>query len=410
MIEPTNALEDPYGLLDPEIFDNPYPTYHILRHADPVHWSEPLQAWVVTRYMDVSMALSDRRFATGLRRRVATERLSQDLRQRMMPIDQFIRHWLMNIDPPEHTRRRAPLNRIFSKVNLDKLRPQIITVTNNLIDSMLAIGGGDLIADLAQPLPVCIIAALVGIPKSDHPKLLVWFAKMSEYFEKGPARVSVLHQMTNAINEMNEYFDFLIDLRLKETSTDLISQLLMLENMDDELSRDHMRSMLALILFAGHESTRATIGNGMLALLQYPQAMKRLRAEPALLGNAIEEMLRYDGPFMRVDRIVVDPGKMNESQLERNQRIIFVLGAANRDPAKFHNPDAFDIMRTDIDHLSFGHSEHFCLGARLARMELLICFELLIKRLPIITISAPGIAWRQHFNHRGLKSMPISFT
>ena len=155
--------------------------------------------------------------------------------------------------------------------------------------------------------------------------------------------------------------------------------------------------------------TRATFGNGLLALLSRPAVMARLRADPGLLGHAIEEMLRFDGPFMRLDRVAAATVELRGRRIAEGERVVLILGAANRDPRRFLQPDVFDIDRTDVDHLAFGHGEHFCLGARLARMELAIGFEILLKRLPNPHLAEPGVRWRQHFNHRGLRSMPLAF-
>lgn len=211
--------------------------------------------------------------------------------------------------------------------------------------------------------------------------------------------------MTTTIAEMSDYFDALLDLRRRSPEDDVLTRLLALE--EPPFGREWTRATLALLLFAGHESTRATIGNGMLALLTRPDAMKRLRKDPCLLDRAIEEMLRFDGPFMRLDRVASGDVDMRGQQITSGDRVVLILGAANRDPARFPQPDVFDIDRANIDHLAFGHGEHFCLGARLARMELAIGFEALLRQLPLPRLTGE-VVWRRHFNHRGLRRMPLT--
>ncbi|MCH4561010.1 MULTISPECIES: cytochrome P450 [Mesorhizobium] len=397
-------LDDPFGLFEPAIFDDPYPIYHMLRHADPIHWCAPIQSWLLTRYDDANSVLSDRRFASGARRAAATNQMPLELRQRMMPIDDFISQWLMNMDPPQHLRRRVPLNKLFSKPVVDRIAAEIQRVADQLIDRMLRAGGGDFIEDFAQPFPVAVIAAMVGIPPQDHARLFTWFSRMTAYFELGAARPEILDGMTATIAEMSDYFDALLDLRRRIPEDDVLTRLLALE--EPPFGREWTRATLALLLFAGHESTRATIGNGMLALLARPDTMERLRKDPCLLDRAIEEMLRFDGPFMRLDRVASADVDMRGQRITSGDRVVLILGAANRDPARFPQPDVFDIDRADIDHLAFGHGEHFCLGARLARMELATGFEALLRQLPQPRLSG-DVVWRRHFNHRGLRRMPL---
>jgi cytochrome P450 len=401
------TFDDPFGLFEPSIFDDPYPAYHVLRHADPVHWCVPVQSWLVTRYDDAYRVLSDRRFASGLRRAAATSQLPEDLRRRMIPIDAFISKWLMNIDAPEHILRRVPLNKLFAKPAVDRLAGQVTLIANRLIDHILKVGGCDLIEDFAQPLPVAVIAAMVGIPHEDYAKLFGWFARMTNYFELGATRPAVLEGMTTTIAEMDDYFDALLERRRRNPEDDMLTRLLALEGEHESFGRQWTRATLALLLFAGHESTRATFGNGLLALLRRPAAMDRLRDDPRRLERAIEEMLRFDGPFMRLDRVASADLELGGRRIAAGDRVVLILGAANRDPAKFSQPDVFDIDRADIDHLAFGHGEHFCLGARLARVELTIGFELLLRRLPQPRLAA-AVVWRRHFNHRGLRSMPLT--
>jgi cytochrome P450 len=401
-------LDDPYGLFDPQIFDDPYPIYHLLRYAEPVYWCETLGAWLLTCYSDVRRALADSAYSSAARRPAATGRLPEELSRRMVPIDDFISHWLMNLDAPEHGQLRLPLARLFNGINVQGLRARVIALATRLLDPILADGGGDLIETFAQPLPVAVIADLVGIPRTDHVKLFGWFNRMSTYFEFGAARIPVLQAMTETIGEMKEYLGALCELRRSLPQSDFLTEALTLEAAEDSSARDRTVATIALFLFAGHESTRASFGNGMLAILGQPEAERRLRANPGLLDHAIEEMLRYDGPFMRVDRVLTVPVEVRSRRLSAGERVVLVVGAANRDPSHFQHPDRFDIDRLNVDHLGFGHGEHYCLGARLARLELRVGFEMLLARLPE-RISVDGLVWRTHFNHRGLRSMELSF-
>jgi hypothetical protein len=397
--------DDIYGLLSPQIFDDPHSTYHLLRYDQPVHWSELLGCWLLTRYKDVHAMLRDRRVSSARRRPTATATLPEQAREKMVPIDDFLAMWMLNTDGPEHMRLRLLVNQFFTQREIDKLRPYIQTVADSLIDGFADAGLADVVADFAYPLPVTIIAEMIGFPSSDRAMLVAWFKHMAMYFQVGPARMQILEAMSRTIDEVKDYLRKLIEEKRKRPMDDILSKLAA----SSELGSEQLLSMCVLLLFSGHESTAALIGTSTLALLQHPAQAALLEAEPALMLPAIEEFLRMDGPFIRQDRVAASTIIIDDKVINSGDRVVLVLGAANRDPTRFHNPDRLDIRRRDNDHVAFGAGTHFCLGAQLARLETQIAMGTLLGRLTKLRFEGDGLRWREHYNHRGLLTLPVSF-
>lgn len=405
MQTPHSLADDVYGLLSPEIFFNPYGTYHLLRYEDPIHWSELLGCWVLTRYKDIHSILRDRRLSSARRRPAATATLPEPAREKMLPIDNFLSMWMLNTDPPEHTRLRALVNQHFTQREVAKLRPRIQSAVDELLDTVIETGSMDVVADFAYPLPITIITELLGVPARDRARLVSWFKSMAMYFQVGPARMEILDAMSRSISEVKEYLHHLADEARLHPRDDLLSKLVA----SGQLSPQQLLSMCVLLLFSGHESTAALIGTSILALLQHPDQLRLLISAPTLLPSAIEEFLRFDGPFIRQDRVVTADIELDGKLLKAGERVILVLGAANHDPAKFYAPDDLDIRRQDNEHLAFGNGAHFCLGSQLARLEAQISIGTALRRLPGLRLQSDDIQWREHYNHRGLLTLPVAF-
>lgn len=392
------------ALVSREVIDDPYTVYHLLRYEDPVHWSELLQAWVLTRYVDVDRVLRDPRFSSAHRRVTVTARLPPDTRDRMHPIDAVLGRWMLNLDGDEHLGNRSRLNRFFTPSAVERLRPRIEQVAAELLTAIDP-AGVELVGEFCYPLPVRVIAWLVGVPLADHARLVAWFETMSTYFELGPARARPMEDMRRTLDEMGDYLDRLMT-SPHAGRAPIVAELLGAEERG-EMTRPELLATLVLLLFSGHESTRSMIGNSVLALLQNPDQRAWLIAEPGLMPSAVEEFLRYDGPFMRQDRTAVADVEVGGRRIATGDHVIVVLGAANRDPFRFPAPDRLILSRTDNAHLAFGASRHYCLGAALARCEVAVAVSTIFQTLPKLCLADRPLIWRDHFNHRGLRELHL---
>ncbi|MBW8303589.1 MAG: cytochrome P450 [Brevundimonas sp.] len=394
---------DPFGLYAPSIFQAPHETYHLLRHADPVHWDALTSSWIITRYADVLDLLSrPRQLSSALKRPAATSRLAADLQKAVAPIEGYLVHWLLDLAPPAHPPGRMALNRCFTAATIASHAPRMAEIASDMAQRFVAAGGGDFVADVAHPFPVRVIAELIGVPPDDLPRLTDWFVRLSAFFQRGPADRRVLDDAADVIAAFDEWLADLLDRRKRRPRSDLLTAFVHDPDLDGLLDSAALRSTVLLLLFAGHESSRSALASGMLAFEQTPEAVLRLRREPGMMPSAVEEILRFEGPFMRQDRVVATAMDWNGRRLQQGDRVVLVLGAANRDPARFHAPDSFQIGRANNRHLAFGHGAHFCLGSRLAQIEIAICLTALIAAAPNWAVGPRRYSWREHFNSRGL--------
>ncbi len=401
------AGADPFGLLEPTVFTDPYGTYHLLRHADPVHYHPLLGAWVLTRYADVVALLADPALVSSQHPASTRARLPERHRRLMATIDEYLAHWILDLDPPVHTPLRRLFNQWFTGAAVAALEPRIRASFAQLLGAFVARGGGDFVAEVAHPFPVGIIADMVGVPAGDRARMLDWFARLSQFFERGASDAELLAQTVAVIAEIDEWAEHLVAARRREPRDDVVSELAAAAQ-ERGVAAVTVRAMILLMLFAGHESSRSVISSGLLALLEQPEQLERLRADPGLVPTAVEELLRYEGAFMRQNRValqrIVLPGGR---EIAAGEHIFLVLGAANRDPAQFFAPDRLIVDRRDNRHVAFGHGIHFCLGARLARAELRIAFEALAQAPPMV-LCGRGARWRPHFNNRGLAFLDLA--
>jgi cytochrome P450 len=378
-----------------QIRDDPYPLYQRLLASAPVQWNEMLQAWTLVRYADVVGSLTDARFSaersTGERRAVRS---------------------MLTSDPPDHTRLRALVQKAFTPRMVEQLRPRIIAIVGELLDRLAArsaaAGLVDLIGDLAYPLPVVVIAELLGVPAEDRMKFHAWSSVVAASLDPLVSE-SVANQVVDAREVLHTYLRGIIGLRRREPRADLISALVAVEEQGDALSEPELVNMCTLLLIAGHETTVNLIGNGMLALLRHPDELLQLRAEPSLLSSAIEELLRFDSPVQLTARIATEPLEIDGRRIEAGQWILPLLGAANHDPAQFPDPEKLDLTRTPNNHLAFGRGIHFCLGAPLARLEGQIAIGALVRRFPNLELAGEPIR-RNQITLRGLSSLPVAIS
>lgn len=404
-----------YDLFSPTFKADPYPTYTALRDHAPLHCRTTADGksalWFITRYEDVATLLRDhKRFVKNV-----TNTLSPAQQAHLPPTPPLLRllgNHMLNLDPPDHTRLRALVNKAFTAQIVTQLQPRIQQVANELLDRVHAQGTMDLIEDFAFPLPMIVIAELLGIPPKDRLRFRHWstaFVTPSANLERNANKMAKAGQV---MEDFTRYMRGIFAARRREPRHDLITHLLQAEENGDTLSEDELFSMVILLIVAGHETTINLIGNGMLALLQHPDQCALLQAQPARLPSAIEEMIRYDGPVERATmRFAAEEVTIGDATIHRGDAVSLILGSADRDPTHFVQPDAFDITRENNRHLGFGLGIHYCLGSALARLEGQIAVNTLLQRYPTLQVTKPleQLKWRRVPIMRGLHHLPVEW-
>ncbi len=391
-----------------EVHANPYPMYARLRAEDPVHWSSLMEAWVLTRYDDVVAVLTDSRFSAD--RRQARNRFADEIARREEEFGPFGRtRTMLTSDPPEHTRLRRLVSKAFTPRMVEGLRPRIQEIVDELLDAVARKGRMDVIRDLAYPLPVIVIAEMLGVPPEHRDQFKHWSDEIVGVLGGPLVPQETLERSRVAVHKLAEYLSGVIAERRREPREDLVSGLIAAEEQGQILSEDEMLATAMLLLVAGNETTTNLIGNGMLSLLRNPDEMERLCADPSQVPTAVEELLRYDGPVQATGRVAMEDLEVGGQKVTKGQAVLTVLGAANRDPAQFGEPDELDLDRQPNEHVAFGDGIHFCLGAPLARAEGQIAFETLLRRFAQPRLETDTLQWGGSFILRGLKGLPIAF-
>src|SRR5712671_474591 len=386
-----------FHLLDPEVLANPYPLYHRLRTEDPVHWDPFLHYWVVTRYEDVVRVL--REFSAA--RTPTPEQLTSIGLSKLNPLAQVMVKQMLFLDPPSHTRIRGLASAAFTPGRVEALRSHIRDITRSLIQATAANGRMNIIAELAEPLPCIVTAEMLGVPVEDHPQLKLWsqdFAEMLGNFQHNPDHASRILKSTE---EMTAYFRSAIR-QEKLRPEGLVCSLRDAEIQGDRLSEEEVIANCIVTMVGGQETTTNLIGNGMLSLLRNPEQLQKLRADLSLIPSAVEELLRYESPSQHTARICPENTELGGKLIRKGQAVIAVMGAGNRDPERFPDPDRLDLGRTDNRHLAFGWASHFCFGAPLARIEGQLAFAALARRTTNLTLEPGPIVWRENLGLRGL--------
>jgi cytochrome P450 len=394
-----------YHLLDPDVLADPYPLYRRLRTESPVHWDPFLHAWVVTRYADVVTVLH--RFSAA--RTPTPEQLAAIGLASLTPIAAVMVRQMLFLDSPAHTRIRGLAAQAFTPRRVERLRTHIQQIADALLDAVVARGRSDVIADLAAPLPAIVTAEMLGVPADDHPQLKAWsadFAEMLGNFQHNPDRVARVLPSTEA---MLAYFQAAVREQRARPREGLVSALLGAEVDGDRFTEEEVIANCIVTMVGGQETTTNLIGNGVLSLLRHPEQLERLRADPALIGPAVEELLRYESPSQHTARLAPEDVELGGMRIGRRQAVIAVMGAANRDPVRFPDPDRLDLERSDNRHLAFGWAAHFCFGAPLARLEGQIALSTLLRRLPDLRLQPGPLSWRDNLGLRGLTALPVAF-
>jgi cytochrome P450 len=396
----TEVLFNPFL---PEFHADPYPFYKRLREQAPVYQT-PMGFWVLTRYDDCVAVLRDQRFGR------------EEFQQMLSAVyggaesDRLPRSMLFR-DPPDHTRLRGLVSKAFTPRTIEQMRDHIQEIVDRLLGRALAQGGMDIIEDLAYPLPVTVICEMLGVPVDDHLSIRHWSADIARSLDAIglPSDQAIVERGQVARRALADYFRALVPERRKRPQADLLSGLIAAEEQGDKLSEAEVISMCLLLFIAGHETTVNLIGNGTLALLRHPEQLARLQAEPGMVPNAVEELLRYDSPVQRTARITTTEVEIDGHAIAKGAMVVTALGAANRDPAQFPDPDRLDVARKDPRHISFGFGIHFCLGAPLARVEGQIALGTLLRRAPGLTLAETSLEWRESSVLRGLKQLRVTF-
>jgi cytochrome P450 len=393
-------------LFGPSMLADPYPYYARLRRMDPVHWAEGPGSWVLTRYAD-SVTVLRSPHASAERTEISQRRMPAEFQE----IFSTRKDAMLNADPPRHTRLRLLVNKAFTPGAVAALAPFIQRFVDDVIDTVEPRGRMDVIRDLAYPLPATVIAEMLGVPHQDRDHFKQWSDDTAALAGNLPVNLSenVVRRGIEGMRELRAYFAGIVAQRRIEPRDDLISALVKAQQEGDRLNEAELLANLVLLLNAGHETTTNLIGNGTLALLRHPDQLRRLYEDPALIPTAVEELLRYDSPVQFTNRVLKADLTLGGKQLRAGETVLLLLGAANRDPAQFPDPDRLDVGRADNKHLAFGLGSHFCLGAPLARLEGRIVFETLLRRLPGLRLAGPAPVYRQNFNLHGLEALEVAF-
>ncbi|MGP3984044.1 cytochrome P450 [Streptomyces sp. KR80] len=394
---------DPWS---PAFVADPYPAYAELRARGRALFFEGSGQWLIPHHSDVSALLRDRRLGRTYLHRFTHEEFGRPAPpQEQEPFHVLNDHGLLELEPPAHTRIRRLISTAFTPRRVEQLTPTVERLAGELVDELCEEGGGDLIASLAEPLPVAVIAEMLGVPREDRGLLRPWSADMVAMFELNRTEETARRAVQASV-EFSAYLRELIAARRTSPGDDLISGLIAAYDAGDRLSEQEMISTCVLLLNAGHEATVNTTGNGWLSLFRHPEQLAALRADPALLPRAVEELLRYDTPLQLFERWVLDDIEIDGRTIPRGSEVALLFGSANRDPARFPDPDRLDLARADNPHISFGGGIHYCLGAPLARIELTASFGKLLERAPgLRMLSEPER--KPGYVIRGLKELVV---
>ncbi|MFF0203258.1 cytochrome P450 [Streptomyces sp. NPDC005017] len=399
----TDLAFDPW---DPAFLADPYPAYAQLRDEGRVLYFEPTGQWLVPHHADVSALLRDRRLGRTYQHRFTHEEFGRTAPDPAHePFHTLNDHGMLDLEPPDHTRIRRLVSKAFTPRTVERLKPYVERLAGELVDRLVAAGGGDLLADVAEPLPVAVIAEMLGVPEADRAPLRPWSADICGMYELNPSEDAATRAVRASV-EFSEYLRELIAARRKEPGDDLISGLIAAHDEGDRLSEQEMISTCVLLLNAGHEATVNATVNGWYALFRNPGQLAALRADHTLVSAAIEELMRYDTPLQLFERWVLDEIEIDGTVVPRGAELALLFGSANHDPAVFADPERLDLTRAENPHISFSAGIHYCIGAPLARLELAASMTALLERAPALRL-AEEPRRKPNFVIRGLEGLAV---
>lgn len=399
-------------LISDDFLDDPYPLLQYLQKEEPVYWSESIGGWIVTRYDDIIPTFRDvAHYSNFGRFAKVVEYLPADVRAKFAPFENHYRQKnLLQSDPPDHTRLRALIVKVFNATRVEAMRPQIRKIVHENIDSVEGRGQMEVIRDLAFPLPFSVLGNIMGLPSSDKDQVKLWADEILMFQGVNRPSEAVLERSQSSLLAMRAYLTEVVHEKRRRPCDDLISHLVAVEAEGNRLTEQELVWTCVQILGAGHETTTSLIGNGLYTLLSHPEEWLKLQKSPSLLNSAIEEMLRYESPVARQPRLIKEDVELGGKKMLQGQVAFQMLNAANRDPSYFSEPDKFNIERVDNRHIAFGMGIHFCLGAGLARTEAQEVFKAIMERLPKIRLTSEKPVWDLHKpNSRMLHTLPVTF-
>jgi len=390
-------------LLRPDVLANPYPLFQRLRSEDPVHNDPGGRGWIVSRYEDVEKVLGDKRFS-------AQRMLSAQEREGISgAVLNALARQMLFMDPPDHTRLRSLFTKAFTPSRMEALKPQVGEMVTELLDRADQAGRQmDFIQDFAIPLPVTVIAQLLGVPVTDRDRVREWSVALGRLLGGRELTPQESAESQRGVMQFVKYFSDLIAERRSSPAPDMISGLIEVEERGDRLSTEELIVNLILLLAAGHGTTTHLLGNGLLALFRHPDQWKILVDNPTVTANAVNELLRFDGPVQVTGREAIDEVELGGRTILKGERVTVLLGSANHDEARFPDPDRLDLQRPSVRPLSFGHGIHTCLGAALARMEAQVAFSELARRYPHFAVATDTPERNPSIAFRGLLSLPVA--
>jgi hypothetical protein len=378
-------------MFDAAFIENPYPTYEHLRATGRIHWLEyGGGAWLVSHYDDVMALLRDPQLGTALSGGFSRQ-FPEHQRHYLDDFEATVKLWLSGMDGEEHLRLRRLLNTAFTPRVVEQMRPRIQRLTDQLIDTFCERGEVELMSEFAHPLPALVVAQLLGVPAEDRHQFVYWSDDIGAFFGSAKATIEQARAANDALASMREYFRPIVADRRAHPRDDLITRMIEVEEQGAMFTEDQLLAQCSLFLFAGHETTRNLIGNGMKALLDNPDQLELLREQPALIQSAIDEIVRYDCPIQLIPRVTTADLDLFGQPVQRGQIVQLALAAANRDAAQFPDPDGFDITRSAKRSTTFGFGAHICIGLPLAMMEIEIAFATLLRRLPSLRLAQPAV-------------------
>lgn len=397
---------------DPATNADPFPIFSKLRENDPVHWSEPMKAWVVTRYQDVKAIALNNAEASANRVEPFFAAVPENRRTAYANLMMYISNWIVFRDPPDHTRLRGLFTKAFTSRSIEMLKPGIRAIVDMLLDDMDAREKAgrpvDWIGDFAYALPALVIMDLLGVPRGDLRRVKAWSDEIALFVGTSKTSPDKYDRAEAGARAMADYFRDIVAQRTREPRNDMISRMVAARDEKKAMTADEVISTSVLMLFAGHETTANLLGNGLYYAMRFRDQWDRLTADLGLIEPAIEEWLRYDGPSGALARVVLSDIEFGGKRMRSGQRVFAFANSANRDAAQFPDPDRFDIGRTPNPHLTFGHGIHFCIGAPLARLEGAIAIRRLAERFPGIRRANDGPpGWGDSLILRGILSLPV---
>ena len=391
-------------------YENPYPFYDQLRSADPVHWSDSWNCWIVTRYTDTANVLRDwKHFSSVGKSSRFLSQLPEPLRKEIQPFEENFTTGLISSDPPQHERLRRLVQKAFAPALIADMRTHIQSIVDDLLDTIREKGRMDVINDYAYWLPSTVIAKMLGVPLQMRSQFNQWVDVINTFLGSRRPDPDDGRKAQAKLLELLDYFRRLLSERRRHPQDDLVSRLAAAEDGGDRFSEAEILATCQTLLTAGYETTMGLIGNGLLCLMRNPDQLEKLKANPSLIKNAIEEFVRYESPVQRMLRVAAEDIDLDGKQIRQGQLVAAMIGAANRDPAQFSDPDRLDIARRDNNHIAFGNGIHHCLGAPLARLEGEIAINTLLSRCPDLQCTEETPVWRENIMIRNLKSFPVSF-